>query len=126
LSRKQLKKELLKQLKRELSPFCNEFTSKYPIESICLNSEWIGIESTTYNLIIIAPELSDNEYYHALSEAVNIYWDNTTPKTRKHIRKIRIETDEDVHYNNIGSDILLYNNTEENPCLHCSQYETII
>ena len=126
MSRKQLKKELLKQLKRELSPFCNEFTNKYPTESICLIDEWVGIESTTYTLIIIAPEIPDNKYCNTLSEAVNIYWDNTTPKTRKHIRKIRIETDEDVHYNNIGSDILLYNNTEENLCLHCSQYETII
>jgi len=119
MDRKQLRKELLKQLKKELTPFCNEFTSKYSVESICLIDEWIGIESTTYNLIIIAPELSDNEYYQALSEAVNTYWDNTTPETRKHIRKICIETDEDIHCSNIGSEILLYGNTEENPCLHC-------
>ena len=82
-----------KQLKEKLTSFYNKFANEYPIENICLTNEWIGIDATTYVLMIIAPKLPDKDYYTALERSVDIYWNNTTSTIRKHIRKIYIERD---------------------------------
>ena len=62
------------QLAKELTPFCNEFASRYPTETICLLESWQGIQRTTYTLMIVAPQLPDSNYYPALSDAVDMLW----------------------------------------------------
>lgn len=102
-----------KQLKKALIPFCRAFTNRYKTKSICLSDEWIGVERTTYTLMIIAPQLPDKEYYPALSNAVDMFWDNTYPAVRKHIHKICLETDAGVHCNEVTNETLLYNNVKK-------------